>query len=208
MSADRPSLTRVGIRFLLTLVGVMALWLVFLEPGYDRFVANVGVLALHGLESPRMTGSVRMDGAQAVVSRTDAYRDVGEQHLELRTHHNNAPLLIALILATPGLARARRERTLLIGMLILAVTHVLHFMLEVQLDYAFANIGPYRVTDLRYLNRGLWQSLDNSAQVAKLLVAYVRTFYTHVGRLLMPILLWMILCRDTLATFTPRRDHR
>ena len=199
-SADeRPGLTRVGVRFLLTLVGVMVFWVVFLEPGYDRFIANVGVLALRGIESPPMTQSVRMEGVAAVASHTEAYADVPAQRLELRTHHNNAPLLIALILATPGLAHTRRERLLVVGILLLATTHVLHFMLEVQWHYALANVGPYRVTDLRYLHRGFWQSLDNRAQVMKLLVTHLRTFHVHVGRLLMPILLWMILCRDTLT---------
>lgn len=200
MSVDPPSLTRIGVRFLLTLAGVMVLWVVFLEPGYDRFIATVGVQVLRLVESPRITAGVRMDGHDAVVSHEEPYSDLEIQRLELRTHHNNAPLLIALILATPGLSRSRRERTLIVGMVVLAVTHVLHFMLEVHWSYAFANIGPYRVTDLRYLHRGIWASLDNPAQVLKLLVNYARNFYAHVGRLFMPILLWMILCHDVLRS--------
>lgn len=188
---------------MLTLVGVMALWLVFLAPGYDRFIANVAVVVLHGLESPRITDSVRMDGADAVVSHTESFSALAKQRLDLRTHHNNAPFLIALILATPGLTRARRERTLLAGILLLAVTHVLNFILEVHWAYAVQNVGPCRVTDLRYLGRGFWQSLDNPAQAAKLALTSVREFYTHVGRLLAPIVLWVILCRDALAAFAP-----
>jgi hypothetical protein len=199
------SVARTAVRFLLTLVGVMALWLVFLEPGYDRFIAHVGVWALRAIESPRMTESVRMADTETLVSRTAEYSDLKEQRLDLRTHHNNAPLLIALILATPGLTRARRDRTLVVAMSVLAVTHVLHFMLTVHWVYAIENVGPYRVTDLKYLHLTFWQSLDNPAQTAKIVVACVEEFYTHVGRLLMPILLWMILCRDALAAHARHR---
>lgn len=199
MSANPPRLTRTGVRFVLTLVAVMALWLVFLEPGYDRFIATVAVQALRLVESPRVTGAVRMEGEYAVVSHVEPYTDLGLQRLELRTHHNNAPLLIALILATPGLTRARRERTLLIALGTLAVTHVLHVMLAVQWYYVLSNVGPYRVTDLRYYGRGLWQSLDNPVVVAKFLISYAHTFYARVGRLLIPVLLWMLLCRDALV---------
>lgn len=200
MSADPPSLTRIGVRFLLTLAAVMVLWIVFLEPGYDRFIATVGVQVLRLVESPRITAAVRMDDQHAVVSHAEPYSELEVQRLDLRTHHNNAPLLVALILATPGLSRSRRERILIVGMVLLAVTHVLHFMLEVHWSYAFANIGPYRVTDLHYFHRGIWQSLDNRAQVAKLLVNFARNFYASVGRLFVPILLWMILCHDVLRS--------
>lgn len=196
MSADRLSITWFGARFLLTLLGVMMLWLV-IEPPYDRFVAGCGIRALHVIESPRVTDSVRMVGAYAVVSHTEPYRDVEDQRLELRTHHHNVPLLVALILAGPGIARSRRLRSLLIALPLLSLTHVLDFMLAIHWHYAFHNAGPYRVTGLKYLNRGLWQSLDNPAQAAKLLILGSWMFYSSVGRLLMPILLWMILCRST-----------
>jgi hypothetical protein len=201
---DRRSLTWFGVRFLLTLLGAMALWFL-IEGPYDRVVAMCGIQALHLIESPRITDSVRMVGAYAVVSHTAAYRDVGDQRLELRTHHHNLPLLVALILAGPGIARSRRLRLLLIALPLLSLTHVLDFVLAVHWHYAFHNVGPYRVTGLKYLKRGLWQSLDNPAQVAKLLIFDVWRFYREVGRLLMPILLWMILCRHSSAVKNGRR---
>ncbi len=95
---------------------------------------------------------------------------MGDQRLELRTHHHNVPLLVALILVGPGIARSGRLRSLLIGLLLLSVTHVLDFMLAVHRHYAFHNVGPYHVADLKYLDRGLRQSLDNRAQAEKLIV--------------------------------------
>jgi hypothetical protein len=187
---------------LLTLLGAMALWLV-IEPPYGRLVAAGGIQVLHLIESPRITDSVHMVGAYALVSHTEAYKDVADQRLELRTHHHNVPLLVALILAGPGVARSRRVRSLLIGLSLLSLTHVLDFMLAIHWHYAFHNVGPYRVTDLHYLKRGLWESLDNPVQVAKLLILDSWTFYREVGRLLMPILLWMILCRDTFTVMRP-----
>jgi hypothetical protein len=187
---------------LLTLLGAMALWLV-IEPSYGRLVAAGGIQVLHLIESPRITDAVQMVGGYALVSHTQAYKDVADQRLELRTHHHNVPLLVALILAGPGIARSRRARSLLIGLLLLSLTHVLDFVLAVHWHYEFNNVGPYRVTDLKYLNRGLWESLDNPVQVAKLLILDSWVFYSSVGRLLMPILLWMILCRDTFTVTRP-----
>ena len=194
MSAGRPSLPWFGVPFLLTLLGAMAVWLV-IEPPYDRLVAAGGIQVLHLIESPGMTDSVHMLGAYALVSHTEAYKDVADQRLELRTHHHNVPLLVALILAGPGIARSRRVRCMLIGLSLLSLTHVLDFVLAIHWHYAFHNVGPYRVTELKYLNRGLWESLDNPVQVTKLLILDSWTFYRELGRLLMPVLLWMILCR-------------
>ena len=199
MSADPPreGLTRVGVRLVLTLLGTMAVWFLVIGPGYDRSIATLAVLLLHGVESPRLTDTVRMDGVHAVVSHTGPASGLVDQRLELATHHNNAPLLIALILATPGLPLARRDRTLALGLLLLAATHVLHFVLSVHWVYALENLGPYRVTDLRYLDHSFWRSLDNPAQVAKTLITLAEPFYQHVGRLLAPIVVWMIVCGDT-----------
>jgi len=194
LSAGRPSLPWFGVPFLLTLLGAMAVWLV-IEPPYDRLVAAGGIQVLHLIESPGMTDSVHMLGAYALVSHTEAYKDVADQRLELRTHHHNVPLLVALILAGPGIARSRRVRCMLIGLSLLSLTHVLDFVLAIHWHYAFHNVGPYRVTELKYLNRGLWESLDNPVQVTKLLILDSWTFYRELGRLLMPVLLWMILCR-------------
>jgi hypothetical protein len=182
----------------LTLLGAMAVWFLVIGPGYDRAIASLAVVLLHGVESPRLTDIVRMDGVHAVVSHIGPASGLADQRLELTTHHNNAPLLIALVLATPGLPLARRDRALALGLLLLAATHVLQFMISVHWVYALENLGPYRVTDLRYLDRSFWQSLDNPAQIAKTLIALAESFYTRVGRLLAPIVVWMIVCGDAI----------
>ena len=196
------SLSWFGVRFLLTLLGAMALWLV-VEPPYGRLVAAGGIQVLHLIESPRITDAVHMVGAYALVSHTETYKGVADQRLELRTHHHNVPLLVALILAGPGIGRSRRVRSLLIALSLLSHTHVLDFVLAIHWHYAFHNVGQYRVTDLHYLKRTLWESLDNPVQVAKLLILDSWVFYSSVGRLLMPVLLWMILCRDTFTVMRP-----
>lgn len=211
MPTDRRErrLTHAGVRFLCAFVATTVVWAVFVAPGWDRFIAESGVGLLHVVERPALTGGVRMEGARALIGHVGAAAELDEQSLELRTHHNNAPLLIALVLATPALAGVRRDRTLAIGLALLALTHVAHFVLTVHWLYAFANVGPYQVTDVRYLDRSLWQSLDNPAQVAKTLLFAGEEFYTHVGRLLAPLVIWMFLARDALglgrATARPSR---
>lgn len=183
---------------MLTLLGAMAVWFLVIGPGYDRAIATVAIWVLHDVESPRMTDTIRMDAVHAVVSHTGPASALPDQRLELTTHHNNAPLLIALVLATPGLPLGRRDRTLALALLLLAATHVLQFVISVHWVYAVENLGPYRVTDLRYFERSLWQSLDNPAQVAKMLIVLAESFYARVGRLLAPIVIWLIVCGNVI----------
>lgn len=201
----QPGLSHAGVRLILTLLGTIAIWFLVIGPGYDQAIARFGVMLLHGFESPRLTDSVRMDGVHAVVSHTGPASQLADQRLELTTHHNNAPLLIALILATPGLPLVRRDRALALGLLLLAATHVLHFVLSVHWVYAVENVGPYRVTDLRYLNASFRESLDNPAQVAKMLIVLAERFYARFGRLLAPIVVWMIVCGDVVRGWSNRR---
>jgi hypothetical protein len=76
---------------------------------------------------------------------------------------------------------------------ILFVTHVAHFVLAVQWEYAVHNAGTYHVDDLNVLHQPLWERLRNAAELRKTLVVAVYEFYAHVGRLVMPVLLWMLL---------------
>jgi hypothetical protein len=195
----RSMLTRRAAVFLLWLLGAMALWAYVVEPVYDRLLAGFSIGLLHVVESPRMTGSVRFLGNYALVSHAGPFAHLGDQRLELRTHHNNVPLLVALILATPGLTWRRRVSVLLIAGVLLSASHVAHFVLTVHWFYCLKNVGPYRVTDLSYLHKGFWESLDNPAQTTKYLISYAEAFYTHVGRLLIPILLWMLFCWDAVV---------
>ncbi len=189
---------RTGVRFIVTLLLASVAWAVLVGPSYDRMVAVTAGLALRNIETQRMTGSISVDGSRTVVSHVPPFDKIPDQRLELRTHHNNVPLLVALILATPGLVGRDRWRALLTALAALWVLHVLYFMLSVQFHYAFFNVGPYRVQGLRYLNASLAERLSNGAVAAKLIVFRSYDFCAYVGRRLAPILLWMIVCRKAL----------
>ena len=163
-----------------------------LEPGYDRAITAVAVRVLHALERTQRIAGVRFEGHDAVIMRTPA-AELGEQRLELRSHHNNVPLLVALMLATPGGTWWGRLARLLAAFALLALTHVAHFVLAVHFQYALSNVGTYHVDDLNVLSQPLWQRVRNLAELRKTIVVALYEFQAHVGRLLMPVLLWMLL---------------
>lgn len=196
---------RCALQFALWLAAALILWDRVVEPVYSRAVAGVGVALLHAVESPPMTGGIRFVGEWTVVLHMDPFAGVRGQSLYLRSHHSNAPLLAALILATPGLTRRRRLRTLLLAGIALGAVHVLYFMQEVHFHYAIENVGPYQVTDLRYQGRGLWASLDNPAQVAKLVLFRTRELASTMGRYLVPIVIWLLLCWRRAEGSSPAR---
>ena len=190
MSTRSPRL-RLGARFLLLLVASALLWAFVLGPRYERGLTAASIALLHVFEPQPMTASARVASPYAVVSHTEPFRSLPEQWLDLATIHDNVPLLVALFLATPGLASQRRFVALAAAFVALAATHLLHFVLSVQWFYALHNVGPYRVTDLDYLVRGFRRSLDDPAQTAKYLINPLYDFYTRIGRLCAPIVLWM-----------------
>src|SRR5262249_35823861 len=146
-----------------------------------------------GLERTRRIDGIRFEKHDAVIVRTPAGAELGEQRLELRTHHNNVPLLVALMLGTPGGGRWRRFASLLAALGLLAVTHVAQFVVAVHWQYAAANVGPYHADDLNVRPQPLWQRVRNRAELRKTIVVALYEFQAHVGRLLMPVLLWMLL---------------
>jgi hypothetical protein len=182
---------RVGLRLLIVLLAATALWPATLEPAYDRAIAGASLRVLHALErTPRIAG-VRFEGHDAVIERTPG-TELGEQRLELRTHHNNVPLVVALMLAASGDGWGLRMRRLLAALALLALTHVAHFVLAVHWQYAIANVGTYHVDDVGVLSEPLWQRLHNAAELRKTIVTRLYEFQAHVGRLVMPVLLWML----------------
>jgi len=171
------------------------------ERYYDPLIIGLSRIVLATVEAEPMTGKIELQGFDAIVSHRGRAAAIPPQRLELRTHENNTPLLLALILATPWLSWRGRLKAVLAALPFLCFTHVFHFVLSVHWLYTWENVGPYRVTDLGYLKKTFWQSLDNPARVKKYIVNYTYHFYTHVGRLLMPILLWMVF-----AAIPPRRQ--
>jgi hypothetical protein len=184
---------RAALRLLVVLALVTALWIWLLEPAYDRLVVRASLPVVHALERTRRVSGVRFEGDYTVLTRTPAGAELGEQRLELRTHHNNVPLLIALMLAASPGTIGRRVARLGVAGAILFVTHVAHFVLAVQWEYAVHNTGTYHVDDLNVLHQPLWERLRNAAELRKTVVVAVYGLYAHVGRLVMPVLLWMLL---------------
>jgi hypothetical protein len=159
----------------------------------------VSLRGLHALERTQRIAGVRFEGHDAVIMRTPN-SELGEQRLDLRTHHNNVPLLVALMLVTPGGGWWVRLRRLLAALGLLALTHVAQFVLAVHWEHAVANVGTYHVDDLNVLFEPLWQRLRNAAELRKTIVVALYEFQAHVGRLLMPVLLWMLLAPRTRAS--------
>ena len=184
---------RVALRLLVVLTVVTAVWIWLLEPVYDRLVVGASLPVVHALERTQRVSGVRFEGDQTVLTRTPAGAELGEQRLELRTHHNNVPLLVALMLAASPGPLGRRVGRLCVAAAILFATHVAHLVLAVQWEYAVHNAGTYHVDDLNVLHQPLWERLRNVAELRKTIVVAVYEFYAHVGRLVMPVLLWMLL---------------
>jgi len=202
---NRLRLTRTALLFLGYLIVAIAAW-TFVGPLYDSAIAVSSGQILRNVENVRMTGGIGVDGAYTLVGHAPAFAHLPDQRLELRTHHNNVPFLVALILATPGLTWPQRKRCLAVGLGLLALTHIGHFILAVHSYYAYYNVGPYEVTDLRYLDRGFWSSLDNPAQTAKNLLSMGESAYERVGRLVAPILIWLLVCGRRLADALSLRE--
>jgi hypothetical protein len=185
----RRSATRLGLKLLAVFAAATAVWSTALAPYYDRAIAAVAVPALHGLERTRRIAGVRFEPNRAVIVRAPG-AELGDQRLELRTHHNNVPLLVTLMLvATAGSLRTRLQR-LAAALALLALTHVAHFILAVHFQYALSNVGTYHVDDLRVLSQPFWERIQNAAELRKTLVVAAYRFQAHVGRLFMPVLLW------------------
>jgi len=193
--AGSASLRGFALRLLLALGISLALWAGLLAPHWDRWVASSGVALLARLESPALTGAAEPRGLLTVIHHVGPAAELPDQRLELRTHHNNTPLLVALLLATPGFGPRRRLFLLAAGLGLLFLTHVAYFVLSVHWVYALANIGPYRVTDLRYLGEvSLREILASRPQTAKWLLGHAYLFATSVGRRIAPLLIWSLLC--------------
>jgi hypothetical protein len=187
-----PELRRLGLRFVVLLVVTSLAWALLLGPRYDRALTAAAIAFLHRIEPEPMTGAARVTSPYAVIDHRAPYGALPPQRLDLATIHDNVPLLVSLFLVTPGTTWRRRLVALAVAALALAATHVLHFALSVQWLYALENVGPWRVAELDYLARSFWQSLDHTAQTAKYLIGPLHDFYDRIGRLVTPVVLWML----------------
>ena len=167
-------------------VGAMA-W-PFVAPAYDRGVTAAAIAVLQWRPS---TADVRarQEGEWTIVESTP---DFAPQRLELRTHHNGVPFLAVLMAFASALPWPKRLRRLAVALVILAVTHVGQFVLYVHADRAMLNERPYRVTDLR-VSGGWSERLRDPVERRKQIVLAAYEFQAHVGHVLIPVLLWLLL---------------
>ncbi len=175
------------------LILVTPIWARAIAPMWDRGIAAIGVGVVHALERESRVAGVRVEGEWTVVTRTPAGAPLGEQRLELRTHHNNVPFLIALMLGASVGPWPSRLGRLLAALGILALTHVATFVLAIHWEYAFRNVGTYHLDDrLAYLvHAPWWQQLTAWAQLKKTIVLWVFELQMGIGRLVWPVVLWM-----------------
>jgi hypothetical protein len=182
------------------LVAAIALWIP-VEPLWSRLVVRAGVPAIHALEREPGVADIDVEGRIAVVRRPPSAAAIGEQRLELSTHHNNVPLLVALMLGASRLPWRRRGVALGVGLAALFATHVAHLVLAVQWEYASRNLRAYEVAAVEAPSHPWLAALHDRSQLRKMIVLVAYEFQAHVGRLVWPIVLWMLL---ELA-FRPRR---
>lgn len=167
------------------LVGVLLFygpaWWIFSEtaPVYRRLLAE-------GLEwSSTVRGKpieARLSGAE-IVFRTRE-RPFLEGTVTTTAVDSGVPLLIALILATPGLFLIPRVNRLAAGILLMAATHVAFLAVKTEVTYLAADhpwAGP----------RALWNAADNCFEIT--------------GKLFLPIVIWLFLAFPVLfgAGITP-----
>lgn len=187
-----PSAARRAGRLVVALLAAIAGWVV-VEPLWDRLVVRAALPLVHVLERAPAVASIDVDGARAFVRRPPSAAWIGEQRLDLDTQHNNVPLLVALMLGASPLPWRRRGVALAIGLTVLFATHVLHVALAIQWEYAGRNLPPYEVATLDAVRHPWRAAWHDRAQLAKMLVLTAYELQAHVGRLVWPVVLWLLL---------------
>ena len=163
-----------------------------LAPAYDRAVTATAIAVLRRLPSSAEARAWR-DGESTVVESAPPATGIAPQRLELSTHHNNLPFLAVMLVFASTLPWTIRIRRLAAGLAMLAATHVGQFVLYVHADRAILNEPPYRVTDLHLLDAGWSERMRDPVQRHKDIVLAAYRFQAHVGHVLIPVLLWLVL---------------
>jgi len=163
-----------------------------LAPAYDGAVTRTAIAVLRRLPSSAEARAWR-DGESTIVESAPPGTGIAPQQLELSTHHNNLPFLAVMLAFASTLPWTIRIRRLAAGLAILAVTHVGQFVLYVHADRAILNEPPYRVTDLHLLDARWSERMRDPVQRHKEIVLAAYRFQAHVGHVLIPVLLWLVL---------------
>jgi hypothetical protein len=185
-------ITGVAWRFSLAYALFLALWVAGLERRYDDGLALAARTVLARIEEPRLTVAVRRHGALLVVEHAPHFAAVAPQEIVMRRVHSNAPLFVALTLATPASALAR-SLWLVAGGTLLAASHLAHVVAYVHHHYALYNVGQYFTpvppAEQQRLGWGdLWARPGAWRRQTALVLANV---FNIVLQRVVPIVLWL-----------------
>lgn len=190
-------------RWIAALVVAAVAW-PLVEPAYDRAITATSVVVLRRLSSTA-DAKAWQEGDFTVVESAPPESGITPQRLELGTHHNNVPFLAVMLAFASTLPWPSRLRRLVAGLALLALTHVGQFVLYVHADRAILNERPYRTTDLNLVHAGWRERLRDPVERRKQIVMAAYRLQSHVGHVLIPVLLWLALAAP-MAAVAPDGD--
>ncbi len=187
-------------RWMCALVVAAVAW-PLVAPAYDGGITVASIAVLRRLSATAEARAWR-EGVETVVESAPPGTGIAPQRLELGTHHNNVPFLAVMLAFASTLPWPARLRRLVAGLAILAVTHVGQFVLYVHADRGILNERPYHVDDLRAVDGSWSERMQDPVQRRKELVMAAYRFQAHVGHVLIPVLLWLVLAAPLAAVVT------
>jgi hypothetical protein len=152
----------------------LLLWFAAGSEAYERVLAGVTEKALRAFERPPVTFLSWVDG-KVVIRRSDFSSRSEFPVFDLASVAGNAVLLFALYLSTPGAGTRSGMARGLIAILLLFLTHIVHFALAIETIYA---------TQL-----GSW-SVYNYARWQREIVATGRYFFDIALKYALPFVIW------------------
>lgn len=169
-----PEFRRFLRRLPLALVLAVVVW-ALVRPAYGHFLAAAAQLLARATENPR-AAVVRVDGAYAMVGRTDFRAGSGWLKTSLvQVHYNLVPFL-ALVFALPRSLAAKGWYRLLMALEVVAVSHVLGLFWQVKCFFAF-DMGPW--------------SQANYSELARHVYGFLRYFWDLPVTFTLPLVLWL-----------------
>lgn len=179
--AANPSIALTLRRLPVALVVAALAWLV-LAPFYNPLLCGATQALARAFEYPR-AAQVTDDGSYAIIGRTDLRADSGRLRVSLtQITFNLVPFLtLALMLKKPF--RRGGWRRFLMALVVLAATHVLTLLWQLECFYAFS-LGPWSAANYSDVSRNVYGSLryffDIPVTFALPLVLWIAAFPDHV----------------------------
>lgn len=130
----RNQLGRFALRFVLYFALVAALW-PFVVPAYNHAIVACAGVAFSIVEEPNVTQLVAHEDEIRVMRRDPAGADVRPFSVFTRYVYVGLVPLLTLLLATPRIRWLKRAKLLVLGVLLLALFHVIYVVLAIRLSY-------------------------------------------------------------------------